>query len=96
MCECVPTYGMAHSVAYLHHPELKLSEQVPVGFSWTCLFLGFMLFAYKGDWWLSGISFLVTCVVGPVPNILFCWKYNEWYLHRKLQAGYQVVRMDNL
>ena len=87
---------MAHSIVYLKHPELPIITEAPVGFSWTCLFLGFLLFAYRQDWWLCVVCMVITFAMGPLPNIVLCWSYNQWYLNRKLRAGYQVLQVDNL
>lgn len=87
---------MAHAIIHLKHPDLDLESQSPVGFSWTTLFFGFILFAYRQDWILAWCSLFVTFVLGPVPNIILCWCYNRWYLNRKLRAGYQVLRVEDL
>lgn len=87
---------MAHSMIHLQHPDLLDHMETPVGFSWTTLFFGFMLFAYRGDWWVAWICLFVTFMVGPLPNIIMCWGYNSWYLNRKLRAGYQVVQVTDL
>ena len=87
---------MAHAIVYLQHPELTIRTEAPVGFSWTCLFFGFLLFAYRGDLWLSLICLFITCILGPLPNLVLCWTYNEWYLNRKLREGYQVLQVEDL
>lgn len=87
---------MAHHVVLLQHPDTLTQLEVPVGFSWTTLFFGFVLFAYRCDWWLAWISLWITFMVGPLPNIIMCWGYNEWYLNRKLRAGYSVIKVEDL
>jgi len=86
---------MAHSIVCLKHPELPIFTEVPVGFSWTCLFFGFLLFAYRQDWWLCALCALITILTGPWPNVILCWTYNSWYLNRKLRAGHTVVQVNN-
>jgi hypothetical protein len=87
---------MAHSMVYLQDPLTSDQLEAPVGFSWTCLFFGFLLFAYRGDWWVAWISLFVTFLLGPLPNIIMCWGYNEWYLNRKLRAGYHVIKVEDI
>lgn len=87
---------MAHHVVLLQHPEFPVQVEAPVGFSWTTLIWGFALFAYRQYGWLAGISFVITVLVGPIPNILLCWTYNEWYLNRKLRAGYSVIQVVDI
>ena len=87
---------MAHDLITLQHPETLEVIHAPVGFSWTCLFFGFLLFAYRQDWILCWVCMVITFMVGPVPNLIMCWGYNKWYLHRKLRAGYSVIKVEDL
>ena len=87
---------MAHAIVILKHPDLNIKAEAPVGFSWTCLFFGFLLFAYRGDWMLSFICFILTCLMGPIPNVILCWTYNEWYLNRLLKKGYDILDVKEL
>lgn len=87
---------MAHAIALIQDPVTQTVSEAPVGFSWSMLFLGFLVSMYRGDWWVAFVCLFVTLWLGPIPNLFLCWCYNDWYLNRKLRSGYEIIQVRDL
>ncbi len=66
------------------------------GFSWTCLFFGWMVPLIRGELLVALIWFLffiLTIWFGGflILNVIMAFSYNKQYMHRMLLQGYVLV-----
>lgn len=85
---------MSHSKITLEHPHTKNKVVAPIGFSWSVLFLGFLVPFWRRDWLTAVVMFILT-PLWPLPNLLLCWFYNKLYLQNLIKAGYLVSVIDS-
>lgn len=86
---------MAYTTIKLKNPHNGFLKDAPVGYSWTGLFFGFLLPAFRGDWKWSLITLVLSIVTGGVFNIIvFPFIYNKIYLKNAFNKGYKVLKID--
>ena len=85
---------MSHSKITLVHPQTKATAVAPIGFSWSVLFLGFLVPFWRRDW-LLGLLMLIFTPLWPLPNLSMCWFYNKRYLQNLIKEGYLVEIIDS-
>ena len=82
---------MAHSTLLMQHPVTGESLSAPVGFSWTSLFFGFVVPAFRQDWWVAIVTMLLTVVFMAVVNVVMAVAYNRWFVSRMLRQGFVIT-----
>jgi hypothetical protein len=82
---------MAHSTLLMLHPVTGESLSAPVGWSWTSLFFGFVVPAFRQDWWMAIITMLLTVVFMAVVNVVMAVAYNRGYITRMLRQGFVIT-----
>ena len=66
------------------------TKQVPLGFSWTVFFWGFIPMLMRQDW-IWGIGLLAGAVVlGPFAGIVCSFVYNKAYAKALFEKGYKI------
>lgn len=79
---------MSKLVAKAYHPVNDSTEEIWEGFSWPCLFCGFLWYMYKGMWgWGIIALILAVCTVG-ISWLIFPFFANEQYARHLLKQGY--------
>ena len=72
----------------LKHHQTGLIKQAPVGFSWTTLFFGFLVPAFRSHW---GACFLMLavhiCTLG-LSQIYFAFTYNKKFINHLVDSGF--------
>jgi hypothetical protein len=66
-------------------------KEVPIGFSWTHFFFGFLVPLLRGDMKWAAISFVASfCTLG-VAQVVLSFFYNKLYLKNLLQDGFNAL-----
>lgn len=79
--------------------EAGITKTTKAGISWTVFFFGFFVPLFRGDWKWAAIltvanmigNFIIPFAGGWAVNIIFMFKYNEWYINDLKEKGYKVV-----
>ena len=89
------------SATLVHHNK-SLTEEVPVGFSWTVFLFGFFTPLFRGDikWAaiLGVVAFLLALIFFPLALVYWFFVatfYNKKYLKEKLSAGYEIKSIND-
>ncbi len=69
--------------------EVGLQKQVKLGFSWTMLFFGFFVPAYRGDLRWSVITLFLSLFTGGLAWLVFPFIYNKKYIESLLEKGFK-------
>ena len=73
---------MSTSSGKVYHPVYGTVKEIWEGFSWPCLFFGFVWCIYKGMWGWA----LITLV--PFAKLFFAFFANDQYTLSLLNRGY--------
>ena len=71
-----------------YHPVNGDVEEIWEGFSWPCLFLGFIWYIYKGMWGWGVIALILAFMTGGISWFLFPFFANEQHAKSLLKRGY--------
>ena len=71
-----------------YHPINGAIEEVWEGFSWPCLFLGFLWYIYKGMWGWGLIALVLAFATWGISWLVFPFFANEQYAKSLLERGY--------
>ena len=66
-------------------------KEAPVGFSWTTFFFGFFPALFRGDWKHALIMFVFAIPTMGIINLVYCFKYNKFYVHDLVGKGFKAV-----
>lgn len=70
------------------HPINGAVEEVWEGFSWPCLFLGFIWYIYKGMWGWGIIALVLAILTWGISWLVFPFFANEQHAKSLLERGY--------
>jgi hypothetical protein len=79
---------MSTLVAKAYNPTNGAVEEIWEGFSWPCLFLGFIWYIYKGMWGWGVISFILAIFTWGLSWFIFPFFANEQHAKSLLKQGY--------
>ena len=82
---------MAFSTLNLKHPQLEITKQAPVGFSWTVLFWAFFPPLFRGDWKYGIIILVLQLITFGLSGLVFMFIYNKLHIQSLLEQGYTSV-----
>ena len=85
---------MAFSKVNLKHPQLEITKQAPVGFSWTVFFFSFFPPLFRGDFKWGIIILVAQLVTFGLSGLVFMFIYNKLYIQSLLEQGYTSVDSD--
>ena len=71
-----------------YHPVNGSTEDIWEGFSWPCLFCGFLWYMYKGMWGWGLIALILAFVTFGVSWLIFPFFANGQYAKALLERGY--------
>lgn len=71
-----------------YHPVNGSTEDIWEGFSWPCLFCGFLWYMYKGMWGWGIIAFILAFITFGVSWLIFPFFANGQYAKALLERGY--------
>lgn len=86
---------MAISVI-LYNKNLNEYKIVPVGFSFTTLFFGFLVPLYRKDYLMCLVILLSILLIPLISNLLFAYSYNSIYCKSILKKGYLPATTQDL
>ena len=66
-----------------------VNKQVTTGFSWTNLFFGFFVPAFRGDWKWCLIQLAAMMFTCGISDLVFPFFYNKLYTKELLEAGWE-------
>lgn len=69
--------------------ETGLQKQAKLGFSWTMLFFGFLVPAFRGDLKWAIITFLVSLATLGIAWLVLPFIYNKKYIEGLLEKSYR-------
>lgn len=79
---------MSTLVAKAYHPLNGSTEQIWQGFSWPCLFLGFLWYLYKGLWGWGLIALILALCTFGLSWFVFPFFANEQHAKSLMAKGY--------
>ena len=79
---------MSKLVAQAYHPVNDSTEGIWEGFSWPCLFCGFIWFMYKSMWGWGIIALILAFATFGVSWLIFPFYANALYAKALLDRGY--------
>jgi hypothetical protein len=71
-----------------YHPINGATEEVWEGFSWPCLFFGFLWYLYKGMWGWSVFALVLAFATWGISWLVFPFFANGQYAKSLLERGY--------
>ena len=79
---------MSKFAAKAYHPINGAPEDTWEGFSWPCMFLGFIWYIYKGMWGWALIALILAMLTFGVSWLFFPFHANDQYTNSLLKRGY--------
>src|SRR4030066_254981 len=79
---------MSKQVAKAYHPVNDSTEEIWEGFSWPCLFCGFLWYMYKGMWGWGIIALILAVCTFGISWLIFPFFANAQYAKSLLERGY--------
>jgi len=79
---------MSKKIGILYHPINNHPEEIYEGFSWPCLFFGFMWYLVKGMFGWAIVSFLVAGFTFGISLLVFPFFANNHRKESLLNKGY--------
>src|SRR6185295_1345825 len=79
---------MSKLVAEAYHPVNHSTEEIWEGFSWPCLFCGFLWYMYKGMWGWGIIALILAVSTFGISWLIFPFFANGQYAKALLERGY--------
>lgn len=79
---------MSTFAAKAYHPINSSTEDIWEGFSWPCLFSGFLWYMYKGMWGWGIIALVLAFSTFGISWLIFPFFANAQYAKSLLQRGY--------
>lgn len=79
---------MSKLVAKSYHPVNGSTEEIWEGFSWPCLFCGFLWYMYKGMWGWGIIALILAFGTIGISWLIFPFFANAQYAQSLLDRGY--------
>jgi len=71
-----------------YNPINGAVEEISEGFSWPCLFLGFIWYIYKGMWGWGIIALILAIFTSGISWLFFPFFANEQHTKSLLKRGY--------
>lgn len=71
-----------------YHPVNGSTEEIWEGFSWPCLFFGFLWYMYKGLWGLGIITLILAFITFGISWFICPFFANGQYAKSLLERGY--------
>lgn len=87
---------MAHTKVYMFHPYTGENITVPIGFSWTTLFFGFIPALLRSDLKWAIIQLIIAMLSIGIFWFIFPFFYNGIYYRECQKAGFIEVPEDNV
>ncbi len=79
---------MSTLAAKAYNPSNGAVEEIWEGFSWPCLFLGFIWYIYKGMWGWGVIALILAIFTCGLSWLIFPFFANEQHAKSLLKQGY--------
>ena len=79
---------MSKFAAKAYNPTNGAVEEIWEGFSWPCLFLGFIWYIYKGMWGWGVISLILAACTWGLSWLIFPFFANEQHATSLMKLGY--------
>lgn len=79
---------MSKLVGKAYHPVNDSTEEIWEGFSWPCLFCGFLWYMYKGMWGWGIIALALAFMTFGISWLFFPFFANAQYAKSLLERGY--------
>ena len=79
---------MSKLVGKAYHPVNDSTEDIWEGFSWPCLFCGFLWYMYKGMWGWGIIVAILAFATFGISWLIFPFFANGQYAKSLLERGY--------
>lgn len=85
---------MAHNIIFFQNPHTGKTRRAPVGYSWTVLFFGPLVFLSRKEWALFGVTLVLTILTLHLSNVLLSFKVNRMYVQMLINLGYRVSNLQ--
>lgn len=84
---------MAYNTIYFQNPHTDQSRRAPVGYAWTVLFFGPLVFLARKEWMLFAITLVLTLITAHLSNVFLSFKGNRMYIQMLVNVGYRVDKV---
>ena len=85
---------MAFAEITLENLKTNQEKRVPVGFSWTHLFFGFLVPLFRSDWKYALIFFVLTPLTVGLYALVTSFFYNKLYIEDLFKDGFKVKSLN--
>lgn len=89
------TADMAHNTIHFQNPQTGQTRRAPVGFAWTILLLGPLVFLARKEWLLFAVTLVLTVITLHLSNVFLALKGNRMYIQLLVNSGFRVDRVDH-
>ena len=79
---------MSTFAGQVYHPVNGSTEDIWEGFSWPCLFCGFLWYMYKGMWGWGIFALILVFITFGISWLIFPFFANGQYAKALLERGY--------
>ena len=81
---------MAYNTIFFKNPYTGQIREAPVGFSWTCLFFGFLPAFFRSDLNWGAAMIVCALITAGLCWFIFPFIYNKIYIKGLVNNGYKV------
>ena len=85
---------MAFATVIFEKSKTNQVKDVPVGFSWTHLFFGFLVPLFRSDWKFALIFFVITWFTFGLYTIVTAFFYNKLYAEDLIKNGFKLKNLN--
>ena len=85
---------MAFATVTFENKKTNQIKEVPVGFSWTHLFFGFLVPLFRSDWKFGLIFFVLTWITVGMYVLVTSFFYNKLYAEDLIKEGFKLKNLN--
>lgn len=85
---------MAFATVTFENKKTNQIKEVPVGFSWTHLFFGFLVPLFRSDWKFGLIFFVLTWITVGMYVLVTSFFYNKLYAEDLIKEGFKLKSLN--
>ena len=88
---------MAYTKLILKHPVTHEIKEAPVGFSWTTMFFGAFVPAFRGDWGEVIYMIILGHLSLGLTGFVYMFYYNRFYIDKLVRRkGFKLQSVEKV